>query len=68
MEYPFGERQITAIPKYKLEVLILLLVEYPFGELRLIIMSNSESLNPSFSGISFRREGQQLTIRFSSLS
>ena len=56
VEYPFGLSNFP-MNQYKfLKVLILLLVEYPFGHLLVENWCNKIriSLNPSFSGISFR--------------
>ena len=55
MEYPFGQL-IGGYQNTKINgVLILLLVEYPFGPgLCRKYSGGFEGLNPSFSGISFR--------------
>ena len=60
MEYPFGH-VLLARQKAAASVLILLLVEYPFGQRNVqYFPRNNEGLNPSFSGISFRTAGGRL--------
>ena len=56
VEYPFGHIRYNE-DNYSIGgVLILLLVEYPFGQAARLNLSLeiNDSLNPSFSGISFR--------------
>jgi len=55
VEYPFGPFETLHGKNAEEKVLILLLVEYPFGRKTARVLSYEfNSLNPSFSGISFR--------------